>query len=148
MARTHPVEQETFDVYADPGHAWVKVPKATLKALGIAGKITPYSYQRGEFAYLEEDQDAVAFADAMWQQRRIIVKYREHIANKDSKIRNYDQYDPRAGQSWSSDAPSSGPDSVLDARTSIRQMEREDREFNTVPYRRPPVRVRRHRRSR
>ena len=97
MARTRPVEQETFDVYADPGHAWVKVPKDKLRALGIAYLITPYSYQRGEFAYLEEDADQHTFANAMWEQRGIIVKYREHIADKLSRIRNYDHYDPSEG---------------------------------------------------
>jgi hypothetical protein len=37
-----------FDYIMDPGHGWLKVPKALLAQLGIADKISPYSYQRGE----------------------------------------------------------------------------------------------------
>ena len=53
--------------YADPGHAWVKVPVAVLKELGIAKKITTYSYisRSGLTAYLEEDVDAVTLRDAL-----------------------------------------------------------------------------------
>ena len=54
-----------FDVLTDPGHGWIKVPKKLLAELGIANKITPYSYMRGDFAYLEEDADASTFFEAM-----------------------------------------------------------------------------------
>ena len=37
-----------FNVYSDPGHAWVKVSRKLLVKLGIADKITLYSYQRGD----------------------------------------------------------------------------------------------------
>jgi hypothetical protein len=40
-----------------PGHAWARFPKARLVKLGIADKITPYSYQNGTNAFLEEDCD-------------------------------------------------------------------------------------------
>jgi hypothetical protein len=48
----------------EPGHGWLEVPKAELVALGIAGQISPYSYQKGELAYLEEDSDLSKFAKA------------------------------------------------------------------------------------
>ena len=44
-------------VYADPGHGWGAVKIKVLKELGIADKITAYSYQKGATAYLEEDLD-------------------------------------------------------------------------------------------
>ena len=48
--------------YEDPGHGWLKVSKALLRVLDIEDKISWYSYQRGDFAYLEEDCDAPMFA--------------------------------------------------------------------------------------
>jgi hypothetical protein len=50
---------ETFTHYTDPGHGWVEVPRALLHELGIADKITGYSYQRGEDVFLEEDCDLI-----------------------------------------------------------------------------------------
>jgi hypothetical protein len=54
----------TFHVHSDPGHAWVKVPKSFL--LQIIGDnwrdtFTPFSYERGDYVYLEEDDDAARF---------------------------------------------------------------------------------------
>lgn len=45
----------------DPGHGWLKVEKSFLKQLGIENKISSYSYQKGFFAYLEEDCDMEIF---------------------------------------------------------------------------------------
>jgi hypothetical protein len=56
---------ETFTHYTDPAHGWVEVPRALLHELGIADKITGYSYQRGEDVFLEEDCDLSVFARAM-----------------------------------------------------------------------------------
>ena len=56
---------ETFTHYTDPSHGWVEVPRALLHELGIADKITEYSYQRGEDVFLEEDCDLSTFARAM-----------------------------------------------------------------------------------
>jgi hypothetical protein len=56
---------ENFTYYTDPGHGWVEVPRALLHELGIADKITGYSYQRGEDVFLEEDCDLSIFARAM-----------------------------------------------------------------------------------
>ena len=44
--------KRVFDVYEDAGHAWMKVKKDLLHKMGIADKITAYSYERGEYAYL------------------------------------------------------------------------------------------------
>jgi hypothetical protein len=82
---------KTFDVYSDPGHAWVKVQKAFLAE--IIGKFwrptfTPFSYERGEWVYLEEDEDAGRFVN--WcRANGIEPKWREHHTDKRSRIRNY-----------------------------------------------------------
>ena len=50
----------------DPGHGWLEVPIAELKALAIDHLISAYSYvdRAGVFAYLEEDCDLSVFATA------------------------------------------------------------------------------------
>lgn len=81
----------TFNYYSDPSHGWLKVKKDLLIKLGISNQISTYSYQRGEWAYLEEDcdfsklVDALALADIPC---RIIHKH----TNKSSKIRSYESY--------------------------------------------------------
>ena len=47
--------------HADPGHGWLEVPMRALRAFGVAGKISDYSYRKGDIAYLEEDCDAYKF---------------------------------------------------------------------------------------
>lgn len=80
-----------FDYYADPGHGWLKVPRQLLVTLGIAAAISPYSYQRGDWAYLEEDSDYARFCRAMAAQG-IPIALREHVANRPSRIRGYAPY--------------------------------------------------------
>lgn len=48
----------------DPSHGWLEVPVSELVALGIADKITRYSYKHNGMAYLEEDCDASTFLEA------------------------------------------------------------------------------------
>lgn len=82
---------KTITVYNDPGHAWAAVKIAELHALGIADKISPYSYQRGKTAYLEEDCDLSAYLAALktaGQQVQFIEKH----TDKRSPIRSYQSY--------------------------------------------------------
>lgn len=78
-------------VYADPGHAWARVPFALLYKLGIQDKITPYSYMRGAYAYLEEDCDLSTLISAL-QSQGIEFSLDESHTNKRSKIRSYLSY--------------------------------------------------------
>jgi hypothetical protein len=55
---------EKYNFYSDPGHAWLEVPIAELKKLGIEKEISGFSYKKGYMAYLEEDCDATAFIKA------------------------------------------------------------------------------------
>jgi hypothetical protein len=78
-------------VYNDPGHAWAAVKIAELHALGIAGKISPYSYQRGQTAYLEEDCDLSAYLAAIKATGQE-VQFVEKHTNSRSPIRSYATY--------------------------------------------------------
>jgi hypothetical protein len=51
---------------SDPGHGWLRVPTLEVIRLGIADKISSYSYidWDGRSVYLEEDSDLAIFARA------------------------------------------------------------------------------------
>ena len=81
----------SIKVFADPGHAWARFPKAKLVSLGITDKISTYSYQNGTNAFLEEDCDLSVLVVAL-RDRGYEIKFNESHANKQSKIRNYATY--------------------------------------------------------
>lgn len=83
----------TVTVYSDPGHSWAKVRRDVLHNLGIANDITCYSYQRGEYVYLEEDCDLTTLCMAL-NQRNTRVKFVEKHTDRDSRIRSYERYQP------------------------------------------------------
>jgi hypothetical protein len=80
-----------LNYYQDPGHGWVKVNKALLQRLGIAGDISSYSYMRGDCAYLEEDCDTSRLLEAA-KAAGIVIQLKPFYSNKNSKIRGYRQY--------------------------------------------------------
>ena len=82
----------TLIVYSDAGHAWAKVKKSVLVNLGIADKITRYSYQRGDYAFLEEDCDLTTLCMALNAQDTRL-KFVEKPSTRDSKIRSYERYE-------------------------------------------------------
>ncbi len=85
---------KTFDFISDPGHGWVKVPVTLLLELGIESDISPFSYYRDGFAYLEEDCDASRFFAAMDKAGRP-WKLRERVAcRRRSRVREYFCYTP------------------------------------------------------
>ena len=57
--------KRTFTFHTDPGHGWLECPMSLINELGIAGKISQYSYRRGNTAYLEEDGDASVLIEAL-----------------------------------------------------------------------------------
>jgi len=81
----------SIKVFADPGHAWARIAKSKLVSLGIADKISTYSYQKGENAFLEEDCDLTVLVNAL-RQRGYEVKFNESHTNRQSKIRSYNTY--------------------------------------------------------
>lgn len=87
------MRQRTFPVYADPGHAWIKVPKTFLSfVLGHEWRLnfSSCSHERGEHVYLEEDRDASVLIEAC---KVAGVSYKLHpvscCARRYSRIRNY-----------------------------------------------------------
>lgn len=82
-----------FNIYADPGHAWCKVPMSLLVKLNIADKVSTYSYQRGDSVYLEEDCDLSLLINALKSKGKT-VEFKEFHTNRTSKIRGYNYYVP------------------------------------------------------
>ena len=81
----------SIKVFADPGHACARVAKSKLVTLGISDKISTYSYQKGENAFLEEDCDLSVLMGAL-RERGYEIKFNESHTNRQSKIRNYSTY--------------------------------------------------------
>lgn len=81
----------TYRIYADPGHAWCRVHRSKLIKLGILDKISSYSYQRGEWVYLEEDNDLSKFIAAC-KEKGETPKFIEEHTNRQSKIRSYEYF--------------------------------------------------------
>ncbi len=83
-----------YTYHQDPGHGWIAVPVAEVIALGIADKVSHYSYIRSGVVYLEEDCDA-----SLWLRAREAADGHkptliEVHSNYDSVIRNYPSYNP------------------------------------------------------
>ncbi len=82
----------TYRFIEDPAHGWLEVPRAELDALGIAHKISRYSYQRDDLVYLEEDCDFAIFDTAkavLGQPVKYIDLYQENTF-----VRNLPRYQP------------------------------------------------------
>jgi hypothetical protein len=90
------MKTRAFLVYADPGHAWVKVEKAFLeRLLGTHWRkqFTCFSYERGDHVYLEEDEDAASLVKAC-SAAGIEPAWRLHHSNRISRIRSYAPLSP------------------------------------------------------
>ncbi len=93
--------QAKFEFISDPGHGWLKVSLHTLYHLDIVDQITPYSYIRKGFAYLEEDCDASRFMQAYIQKHnKKPVLVDRCCSNRYSRVRNYEGYTPQAAKAW------------------------------------------------
>jgi hypothetical protein len=78
--------------YYDPSHGWLEVPIETIKALGVADKITGFSYKKDGNAYLEEDYDAGLFLKAA-EEEGLEVEITEKPCNGGyCEIRGYEYY--------------------------------------------------------
>lgn len=82
---------KTLNFHADPAHGWLEVSRADIETLGIADKISPYSYQQGNRIFLEEDCDAPHYLRAAaahgWT-----IKTNENHTDNDSFIRNLPRF--------------------------------------------------------
>ncbi len=77
--------------YSDAGHGWAAVKRKTLVDLGIADKVSTYSYQRGQSVYLEEDCDLSLLIGAL-KAKNITPEFKDSHTNSRSPIRSYDTY--------------------------------------------------------
>ena len=78
--------------YSDPAHGWIAVKLGLLKTLGIDKLISPYSYIRGQTAYLEEDRDATLLIKRLDHAGfEHETKYR-NVPYGNSPIRSYEPY--------------------------------------------------------
>ena len=82
---------DTFTFHTDPGHGWLEVPKKMLTELGIDGEITSFSYESGDYVYLEEDMDAGTFFRAYQGKRGKRPEFVERHQEV-TPIRNYQRY--------------------------------------------------------
>jgi hypothetical protein len=83
--------QYTF--HEDPGHGWLEVTRTELVRLGIASRISAYSYQKGDSVFLEEDCDANTFAHAKKAAGEAVSEVTT-VYNDDAPCRGYDRYRP------------------------------------------------------
>ncbi len=98
-------KKKRLTFYSDAGHGWLKVKLTDLFMLGIADKISPYSYMRDEWAYLEEDCDAQLYIKTYLTLRGLdethmkdVFSVKEFNAKeKTSRIRNYYSYQLQKG---------------------------------------------------
>ncbi len=75
--------------HADGGHGWLEVDKKIVRDLNI--KVSTFSYQKDDKAYLEEDCDATRFLKAAESAGiELNVIEAEHVNH--SEIRNYPEY--------------------------------------------------------
>jgi hypothetical protein len=97
-----------YRFHADPGHGWLEVPVAELAALGIADKVSGYSYlsRDGKTAYLEEDCDATVFVAAKapggiearcaWFSMNTEHVHHDRVGDPECFIRNLPSYGVRS----------------------------------------------------
>ena len=86
---------KNINAYSDPGHGSAKVKRQELIDLGIADKISSYSYQLNDNVYLEEDCDLSIYIDALLNVKGITrdkIKFTMHNTNRQSRIRTYENY--------------------------------------------------------
>lgn len=87
------LKKKIIQVYSDSGHAWAKVKRSELVSLLICEEISSFSYERGDYVYLEEDCDLGKYVDALRKYNDgIEIKFKENHTNKSSKIRGYHRY--------------------------------------------------------
>ncbi|ALQ51909.1 hypothetical protein [Nitrosomonas ureae] len=82
---------------ADPGHGWAKVKRSLLIELGIEKEISAFSYQLGEWVYLEEDCDLSLFLKTI-NEKGVKVEFSDHFAKTQSKVRSYQSFRSNTAQ--------------------------------------------------
>lgn len=74
--------------HRDDAHGWLEVPKSLVKDLGVT--VSPWSYQKDDKYFLEEDCDAETFMQAARDAKISFATYTKSC-NGLHKIRNYER---------------------------------------------------------
>ena len=74
--------------HSDSGHGWLAVKRGEVEKLGIADKISGFSYQKGKTVYLEEDNDLTTFKNAI-EATGVTLEIKEAKPVKRSNIRGF-----------------------------------------------------------
>lgn len=123
---------KTYIWAVDAGHEWLAVKKQELVDLGIAQKISAYSYEKGATAYLEGDCDAALFFDA--------YKAKHGVEPKTKQGKHWDRQPCRSFAQYT--APKFIPGKILDETMRepgnvltnyVEQMNSWNAIFNTAP---------------
>ena len=88
------IAHKVYKFYSDAGHGWLCVSKKKLVKLGIADKVSGFSYVRNDNVFLEEDVDAPLFLNEMKKHGFSYDIKHLPTTNKTSKIRGYKSYKP------------------------------------------------------
>ena len=84
---------KTIKHFVDPGHGWYKVSRKLLRKMNLLDKISSFSYQKGDWVYLEEDCDATIFFDRYKELfGEIQIRVTTNIADNMSSIRYYENF--------------------------------------------------------
>lgn len=83
---------KVYTFHCDGGHGWLAVKRSELATLGIADKVSSYSYQKGDTVYLEEDCDLTLFMDAKGIKNYRDLGIKESYRHA-SPVRNYNRYE-------------------------------------------------------
>lgn len=84
------MERLDLTFFTDPGHGWVRVSHELIKEMGVGPRISQFSYEDDDHAYLEEDCDAPMFlakAEARGYQIHLRARYEEESSIRDLKPR-------------------------------------------------------------
>lgn len=97
------ISKQQFKSYHDPGHGWVAVKRDLLVKLGIANDITPFSFERGNTVYLEEDCDVATFHEAYKKKMGYPPEYLTGKYSERSPVRSYKNYKAQETQKMEND---------------------------------------------
>tara|TARA_Y100000310_G_scaffold160012_1_gene159697 strand:+ start:315 stop:587 length:273 start_codon:yes stop_codon:yes gene_type:complete len=81
-----------YKFFEDPGHGWLQVPIKEVVSLGIAEKVSGYSYRYQDQAYLEEDCDYALFYDAYKKEFGVKPEYETIEVSYDTPIRQFERW--------------------------------------------------------
>lgn len=93
LLRVYPTR--SFDLIADPGHSWLKVPISKIHDCSLSRVMAKnHAFIRNDAVYLEEDFLLPAFAVHLFLQEGCLLKFRERVCRQRySRIRNYRMLD-------------------------------------------------------